>query len=254
MERIETQESEDDSQPIDAHASVMGPDHPGRVRLYGHKVTKTLLKQKAGDSGSSSNITDEVQAKMEQMEERMQQCMHEKSNAQMDTMLQGITMRVIAQLQRLNPDLRLDPSMLRFSVRSSGEASSSPQAVMQRINCPSASSNIKIAGNFVVLFHLSDLLLLKKHKPPTKNYENQLCISSCQHMLCICTVAVTVIDVIVSTKYHQVYVPSLIPWCTLQLLLFNILCSFTAVGSLSVVACQKIGIETIIKYLALSAT
>ncbi|XP_060197246.1 uncharacterized protein LOC132626402 [Lycium barbarum] len=126
MERIETQESEDGSQSIDAYVSVMGPDHPGRVRLYGRGVTKTLLKQKAADSGPSSNVTDDMEKKMEEIEERMQQRMQEKFNAQKDTMEKDITMKVIAKIQQLNPEFQLDPNMLRFSVRSPGEASSAP--------------------------------------------------------------------------------------------------------------------------------
>ncbi|XP_059302824.1 uncharacterized protein LOC132054881 isoform X2 [Lycium ferocissimum] len=126
MERIETQESEDGSQSVDAYVSVMGPDHPGRVRLYGRGVTKTLLKRESGGSGLSSNVTDEMEKKMEEIEERMQQRMQEKFNAQKDTMEQDITMKVIAKIQQLNPEFRLDPNMLRFSVRSPGEASSTP--------------------------------------------------------------------------------------------------------------------------------
>ncbi|KAF3627728.1 hypothetical protein FXO38_20395 [Capsicum annuum] len=44
MERVETQESEDGSQSVDAFIIIMGPNHPGRVRLYGRGVTKSLLK------------------------------------------------------------------------------------------------------------------------------------------------------------------------------------------------------------------
>ncbi|XP_060216583.1 uncharacterized protein LOC132644053 [Lycium barbarum] len=125
MERIETQESEDGSQSVDAFAAVMGPDHPGHVRLYGRGVTKTVLKGKSGDSGPSLNGTDELmKQKMEEMEARMQK-MQEKFEAQTEVMEQGITMNVIAQLQRLNLDLVLDPSMLRFNFRSRGEAASS---------------------------------------------------------------------------------------------------------------------------------
>ncbi|XP_060194990.1 uncharacterized protein LOC132624190 [Lycium barbarum] len=66
MDRIETQESEDGSQSVDAFASVMGSEHPGCVRLYGRGVTKTVLKEKVGNSGPSLNITDEMmQQKME---------------------------------------------------------------------------------------------------------------------------------------------------------------------------------------------
>ncbi|XP_019258922.1 PREDICTED: uncharacterized protein LOC109237116 [Nicotiana attenuata] len=139
MERMQsTQESEDDSHSIDAFASVMGPEHPGRVRLYGRGVTKTVLKGQKGNLGSSD---ERMQQKMEEMEERMQQRMHEKLNKQKDAMEQNITMNVIARLQRLNPDLRLDPNMLRFSTRSPVDASAAQQAVVQLNSRPSAGSN-----------------------------------------------------------------------------------------------------------------
>nr|XP_009599847.1 uncharacterized protein LOC104095409 [Nicotiana tomentosiformis] len=35
MEKIETQQSEDGSSSVNAFAAVMGPEHPGRLRLYG---------------------------------------------------------------------------------------------------------------------------------------------------------------------------------------------------------------------------
>ena len=31
---------------VDAFSSVIGPEHPGRLRLYGAGVTKTTLKKK----------------------------------------------------------------------------------------------------------------------------------------------------------------------------------------------------------------
>nr|XP_009765557.1 PREDICTED: uncharacterized protein LOC104217101 [Nicotiana sylvestris] len=78
MEKIQsTQESEDGSHSDDAFASVMGPEHPGRVRLYGRGVTKIVLKGQKGNLGSSD---ERMQQKMEEMEERMQQRMHEKLN------------------------------------------------------------------------------------------------------------------------------------------------------------------------------
>ncbi|XP_016440255.1 uncharacterized protein LOC107766055 [Nicotiana tabacum] len=72
MEKIQsTQESEHDSQSVDAFASVMRAEHPGRVRLYGLGVTKTVLKRKMKDFGPSLNDTeDKMQQKMEEMEER----------------------------------------------------------------------------------------------------------------------------------------------------------------------------------------
>ncbi|XP_019238084.1 PREDICTED: uncharacterized protein LOC109218190 [Nicotiana attenuata] len=143
MERIQsTQESGDGSDSVDAFASVMGPEHPGRVRLYGRGVNKTVLEKKKGDFGSSVNATDErMQQQMEEMEERMQQRMLEKLNAQKEAMEQDITMKVVTRLQRLNPDLRLDPDMLIFIVRAPSEASSTQQGAIQQINHPSAGSN-----------------------------------------------------------------------------------------------------------------
>ncbi|XP_060211759.1 uncharacterized protein LOC132639324 [Lycium barbarum] len=139
MERIETQESEDGSQSVDAFASVMGPEHPGCVRLYGRGVTKTDLKEKMGNSGPSLNITDEMmQQKIEEIEARVQQRMQKKFDAQMDTMERDVTMKVVGQIQHLNPNLQLDPSLLRFSVCSHGEAA------IQQINRPSAGSNNQV--------------------------------------------------------------------------------------------------------------
>ncbi|XP_019245218.1 PREDICTED: uncharacterized protein LOC109225080 [Nicotiana attenuata] len=84
MERIQsTQESEDGSHSVDAFASVMGHEHPSRVRLYGRGITKTLLKGQKGNLGSSN---ERMQQKMEEIEERMQQRMHEKLNEQKDAM------------------------------------------------------------------------------------------------------------------------------------------------------------------------
>ncbi|XP_047267508.1 uncharacterized protein LOC124897929 [Capsicum annuum] len=77
MERVENQESEYGSQSVDAFTTVMGPDHPGRVRLFRCGVTKSLLKQKENESGPSSNIiADElVKKRMDELEERIQQRM-----------------------------------------------------------------------------------------------------------------------------------------------------------------------------------
>ncbi|OIT27987.1 hypothetical protein A4A49_65002, partial [Nicotiana attenuata] len=141
MEQIQTQESEDDNQSIDPFATVMGLEHPGRVRLYGRGVTKTILKQKSGNSGPSSKTTDEImEQKMKEMEERMQQRMQKNFEEQQETWRQQITLNVVAQLQHINPDLRIDPNMLAFGGRSLGEASSAQQATVQLINRPSTGS------------------------------------------------------------------------------------------------------------------
>ncbi|KAH0762309.1 hypothetical protein KY290_018382 [Solanum tuberosum] len=59
MEAIETQMDTND-QSVDAFSAVMGPEHPGRLRLYGVGVTKTILKRKAGNSDHFLNATDDV--------------------------------------------------------------------------------------------------------------------------------------------------------------------------------------------------
>ncbi|XP_016502832.1 uncharacterized protein LOC107820978 isoform X1 [Nicotiana tabacum] len=143
MEKIQsTQESEDDSQSVDAFVSVMGVEHPGRVRLYGRGVTKTVLIRKMEDFVPSLNATgDRMQQKIEEMEERMQQRMLEKFNAHKDAWEQKITLNVVSQLRRINPGLQIDHNMLNFSTRSPGEASSAQQNAIQLINRLSTDSN-----------------------------------------------------------------------------------------------------------------
>ncbi|XP_075110935.1 uncharacterized protein LOC107776971 [Nicotiana tabacum] len=46
MEEIEAQQNENGNEFIEAFASVMGPEHPGRLRLYGRGVTRTSLRGK----------------------------------------------------------------------------------------------------------------------------------------------------------------------------------------------------------------
>ncbi|OIT38529.1 dna (cytosine-5)-methyltransferase 1 [Nicotiana attenuata] len=117
-----------------------------------------VLKGQKGNLGSSLDADERMKQKIEEMEERMQQRMHEKLNEQKDAMEQNITVNVIARLQRLNPDLRLDPDMLRFSARSPVDASSAQQAAVQPNNRPSAGKNTQ--GQYVpnvihlLLFHL----------------------------------------------------------------------------------------------------
>ncbi|KAH0784204.1 hypothetical protein KY290_003802 [Solanum tuberosum] len=133
IERIETQESEDVTQSVDAFTTVMGTDHPGRVRLYGRGVTKTLLKQKQGDSGPSSQTIDDemMQKKIEEMEERMQ----EKFNAQKDTMERDVTVNIIGKLQHLNPRLTLDPNMLRFTIGSPRDGAALQLIIRPSVGC-----------------------------------------------------------------------------------------------------------------------
>ncbi|XP_075089005.1 uncharacterized protein LOC107831794 isoform X2 [Nicotiana tabacum] len=172
MEQIQTQESEDDNQSIDAFATVMGPEYPGRVRLYGRGVTKTILKQKSGNSGPSSKTTDEImEQKMKEMEERMQQRMQKNFEEQQETWRQQITLNVVAQLQHINPDLRIDPNMLAFGGRSLGEASSAQQVAIQLINRPSTGSTNQdqhLLGNATSpTCHVQTLE--EDNRPPTSN-------------------------------------------------------------------------------------
>lgn len=67
--------------------------------------------------------------------------MQKKFEQQQKTWRQQITFNVVALLQHLNPDLRIDLNMLTFYVRSLGEASSALQASIQLINHPSTGSN-----------------------------------------------------------------------------------------------------------------
>lgn len=59
FEWIETHQNKDVTQSLDAFTTLMRQDHPGRVRLYGCGVTKTLLKHKQGGSGLSSQTVDD---------------------------------------------------------------------------------------------------------------------------------------------------------------------------------------------------
>ena len=48
MEKIKKQISIN-GEYVDAFSSVMGLEHPGRLRLYGAGVTKTTMKKKVGN-------------------------------------------------------------------------------------------------------------------------------------------------------------------------------------------------------------
>ncbi|WMV53470.1 hypothetical protein MTR67_046855 [Solanum verrucosum] len=103
MENIEMQQNEDGNETIDAFASVMGSEHPGRLRLYGRGVTKTTLKGKVGNFEASSNATNDLVKKMEdrmlRMEEKIEE-QKEQFDQQKTTMRQEIVEDVITKLQR----------------------------------------------------------------------------------------------------------------------------------------------------------
>ncbi|XP_019263044.1 PREDICTED: uncharacterized protein LOC109240819 [Nicotiana attenuata] len=68
MEKIETQQSVDGSQSVDAFSSIIGPEHPGSLRLYGRGVTKTTLKGKVSHFMLTSNATNDT---VQEMQERI---------------------------------------------------------------------------------------------------------------------------------------------------------------------------------------
>ncbi|KAH0644644.1 hypothetical protein KY284_032528 [Solanum tuberosum] len=96
MEEIEKQQSVDSTDTADPFSSVMRPEHPGRLRLYGRGVTKTSLKRKAGNSEPIINATNDA---VQQMQERIQK-MEEQMEVQRSTIQQDVTTNIIAHLQR----------------------------------------------------------------------------------------------------------------------------------------------------------
>ncbi|XP_019249849.1 PREDICTED: uncharacterized protein LOC109229006 [Nicotiana attenuata] len=132
----------------------MGPEHPGRLRLYGRGVTRTSLKGKMVHFESSSNATNDL---VQQMEERMtrmfeeQKEQFEKQKEQFEKqkeqyeeqkrmMRQEILGDIFVQLQRSG--LQIDPKIIaNLCAHSPGEASSAQQVAIQPINRPSFGSN-----------------------------------------------------------------------------------------------------------------
>lgn len=83
MEELQTQMSAN-GQSLDAFAAVMGPEHPGRLRLHGAGVTKTTLKEKIGNSEPISNATNDL---VLQMQERMQKTEKQKRTMRQEVMM-----------------------------------------------------------------------------------------------------------------------------------------------------------------------
>ncbi|KAL3328024.1 hypothetical protein AABB24_035599 [Solanum stoloniferum] len=99
---------------VDAFSSVMGPEHPGRLRLYGVGLIKTTLKKKVGNLESTLNATTDG---MHQMQERMQ-----KMEEQKKTVRQEVIADVIAQLKHAG---LIDPKILAaLSIPSPRESTS----------------------------------------------------------------------------------------------------------------------------------
>ncbi|XP_059282652.1 uncharacterized protein LOC132036346 [Lycium ferocissimum] len=141
MEKIQSQQSEDDNQSVDAFTSVMGPEHSGRMRLYERGVTKTSLKGKGNFRASLSANDEMMNKKMEEMEERMHQRMEEKLQQQKTTICQEVTVDILTRLKHMYPGLPIDADMLAaLCAQPPGEGTSVPQAIFQPSNRPSAGS------------------------------------------------------------------------------------------------------------------
>ncbi|KAH0672684.1 hypothetical protein KY290_024915 [Solanum tuberosum] len=121
IEEIEKQMSTN-GQSVDEFSAVMGPEHPGRLRLYGVGVTKTTLKKKVDNSEPTLNATNDV---VQQMQERMQK-MEKQMEEQRRPMRQEVIADVVAQLQHAG---LIDPNILAaLSVPSPREATSAQTA------------------------------------------------------------------------------------------------------------------------------
>ncbi|KAH0661722.1 hypothetical protein KY284_026653 [Solanum tuberosum] len=138
MENIEMQQNEDGNETIDAFPSVMGSEHPGRLRLYGRGVTKTTLKGKVGNFEASSNATNDLVKKMEdrmlRMEEKIEE-QKEQFDQQKTTMRQEIVKDVITKLQRSS--LPIDVNVLATLL----DVSSTRETNIRPIHHSSTSSN-----------------------------------------------------------------------------------------------------------------
>ncbi|KAH0635868.1 hypothetical protein KY289_035783 [Solanum tuberosum] len=138
MENIEMQQNEDGNETIDAFASVMGSEHPRRLRLYGRGVTKTTLKGKVGNFEASSNATNDLVKKMEdrmlRIEEKIEE-QKEQFDQQKTTMRQEIVEDVITKLQRSG--LPIDVNVLATLL----DVSSTRETNIRPIHRSSTSSN-----------------------------------------------------------------------------------------------------------------
>ncbi|XP_016499587.1 uncharacterized protein LOC107818160 [Nicotiana tabacum] len=143
MESIETQQSENSDESINAFASIMGPEHPGHLRLYGRRVTKTSLKGKVGHFEPSSNTTNDHMQKMEERMIRLEEKIEEQKEQyeeQKTMMRQEIVEDIITKLQRSG--LPIDANILAtLYSRPLGEASSTQAATIHLIHRPSLGSN-----------------------------------------------------------------------------------------------------------------
>ena len=123
MEEIEKQISIN-GEYVNAFSSVMDPEHPGRLRLYGAGVTKTTLKKKVGNWESTLSATTDG---MQQMQERMQK-MEKQMEEQKKIVRQEVIADVISQLKHAG---LIDPNILAALSTPSPRESTSVQGDKQ---------------------------------------------------------------------------------------------------------------------------
>ncbi|XP_075113405.1 uncharacterized protein LOC107820949 isoform X2 [Nicotiana tabacum] len=143
MESIETQQSENGDESINIFASIMGPEYPGRLRLYGRGVTKKSLKGKVGHFEPSSNTINDHMQKMEEriirLEEKIEE-QKEQYEEQKTMMRQEIVKDIKEKVQCSG--LPIDANILAtLYSRPLGEASSTQAATIHLIHRPSLGSN-----------------------------------------------------------------------------------------------------------------
>ena len=107
MEKVQSQQSEEGQESADAFTTVMGPEHPGFVRLYGRGVTKTTLKQKKSGESSVAD-TSEMQKKLDELEDRMV----EKLELQKRSIRHEVTVDILKHINCMYSGLHLDANML----------------------------------------------------------------------------------------------------------------------------------------------
>ncbi|XP_070018422.1 uncharacterized protein LOC107771969 isoform X3 [Nicotiana tabacum] len=136
MEEIEAQQNKNGNESVEAFASVMGPEHPGRLRLYGRGVTRTSLRGKVRCFEPSSNTSNSIQ----KLEEKIQR-MEEKIEEHKATIRQEAVADVLARLQRLGIDIDANIILAALGDNSLGEAPSAQQTALQPICHPSTGTN-----------------------------------------------------------------------------------------------------------------
>ncbi|KAH0669863.1 hypothetical protein KY289_024356 [Solanum tuberosum] len=112
MEKLQSQQSEDDDQSFDAFTAVMGDEHPGSLRLYGRGVTKSTWKRKALSEPYLTANDDRMEFFLEELEEGMHQRMAAKLEQQKVTIHQEVTDDILGRLNRMYPGLQLNVVML----------------------------------------------------------------------------------------------------------------------------------------------